>query len=355
MRRREFLISCLTTGTAIKIGQVFGASRTLRSPVGGQPFKVGIVGLGGKGLRYLVNCESLTGFATSALCDLRDDALKKAVSTLPNTTQSSVSLHTDFRDLIATASIDAVLIATPVECRAEVAIASCAAGKHVIIEGPWATTISESNSIMEASSFNNVFVQQKQSEPVWNSRELHELVRPRSSSVSQLCITLYRRRTGMGIAPNVPYGIIDPLRFAREIMSNGYPSSVVSFRGLPIQSSSKMLSGNSFHFKFPALENGTRPSLRVQIQELSPEEKPSQVAAIEVTDANFRRRELVVTEEEETAGSVDVQGSALQDFSMNLSKSEGERRQLVEAFHFANSYAILANKSLTTGAQVNMK
>jgi len=61
------------------------------------------------------------------------------------------SLHADAAELISDPSIDAVVIATPVDKHFELALAALEAGKHVFIEKPMTRTSGESERLIEES------------------------------------------------------------------------------------------------------------------------------------------------------------------------------------------------------------
>lgn len=58
--------------------------------------------------------------------------------------------HADYRELIARGDIDMVDICTNDESHAEIAIAAAEAGKHVLIEKPFATTEAEGEAVLAA-------------------------------------------------------------------------------------------------------------------------------------------------------------------------------------------------------------
>ncbi len=59
--------------------------------------------------------------------------------------------YTDYRDLLADDRVKAVSIVTPDFAHAEIAVAACEAGKHVLCEKPLATTVEECERIVEAA------------------------------------------------------------------------------------------------------------------------------------------------------------------------------------------------------------
>ena len=81
-----------------------------------------------------------------AVCDLnpvRADALAG---------RYQVSAYTDYREMLEKESLDAVIVATPDFAHAEPVIACLQAGKHVLMEKPLATTLSDAKRIREEKS-----------------------------------------------------------------------------------------------------------------------------------------------------------------------------------------------------------
>ena len=61
----------------------------------------------------------------------------------------TVRLTTDYRELLADAHTDAILIATPVASHFELAMAALRAGKHVLVEKPLAANSEQALRLVE--------------------------------------------------------------------------------------------------------------------------------------------------------------------------------------------------------------
>jgi predicted dehydrogenase len=98
-----------------------------------EPICLGIVGAGAftRG-SHLPVIGSLPGIRVSALCDTDGASLRQAVDLVA----SQVKTCSDYRDLVGMPGLDAVLVATPTNLHAEIAVAAFAAGKHVFCEKP---------------------------------------------------------------------------------------------------------------------------------------------------------------------------------------------------------------------------
>lgn len=96
---------------------------------------IGIVGYGYWGPNLVRNFAETPGATVAAVADLDTAKLELVQRRYP-----AVKTTTDFRDLIADPSIDAVAVATPVSSHFELGMAALKAGKHLWIEKPMAET-----------------------------------------------------------------------------------------------------------------------------------------------------------------------------------------------------------------------
>lgn len=105
---------------------------------------IGIIGYGYWGPN-LARCVSETaGCRLTAVADQSPEALLRAGKRHPGTT-----LYGDWRDLVADATTDAIIVATPVATHFELARTALASGKHVMVEKPMAANSSEACILIE--------------------------------------------------------------------------------------------------------------------------------------------------------------------------------------------------------------
>ena len=113
--------------------------------------RIGLIGCG----RILVRAHSLgyrvaleEGLVTiAALADLSDESRARAGDTYG---VPASQRYADYRDMLARAPIDAVVIATPHSLHAEQAIAAAEAGKAIVSEKPMAVTLEDADAIVTA-------------------------------------------------------------------------------------------------------------------------------------------------------------------------------------------------------------
>jgi len=109
--------------------------------------RIGVIGTGGMGFTHGSAFEKMRGCRITACCDM--DAERAAAFAerfkVPG-------VYTDFRELLATADIDAITTAAPDGLHAPVSIAAARAGKHVLCEKPLATSYAEARRMVAAAN-----------------------------------------------------------------------------------------------------------------------------------------------------------------------------------------------------------
>lgn len=121
--------------------------------------KLGMIGMGGIAGCHLNAYEKLAGKAQIVACC--DNILERANGTAERaainngygagTTKLQVKAYTDYRELLADPTIEAVDICLPTYLHAEVSIAALQAGKHVMSEKPMALTVEDCDRMVAAA------------------------------------------------------------------------------------------------------------------------------------------------------------------------------------------------------------
>ncbi len=115
--------------------------------------KVGIIGFGYWGPNLVRNFNLAAGCRVAAVADPRPDRLM-----LLGRMYSSIRGHRLAEDLINTRDIDAVVIATPVSTHFELARKAILSGKHVLLEKPMTSSISEAETLIQLAKEMNVLL-----------------------------------------------------------------------------------------------------------------------------------------------------------------------------------------------------
>lgn len=112
---------------------------------------IGVVGLGYWGPNLARNFSQLHGCRLGALCDLDPGRLEKMLPLYPGVPQFSC-----FGAMLENAEIDAVAVATPVPHHYPVAKAALLAGKHVLVEKPFAASVAECEELIQLAESRNL-------------------------------------------------------------------------------------------------------------------------------------------------------------------------------------------------------
>lgn len=110
------------------------------------PVNCAIIGFGARGRELAATLERVPDANIMAVCDTYDIMLRRAQRQTPD-----ASTHTDYREVLDNADVQAVLIATPTHLHREIAIAALDAGKHVFCEAPMASTIEDARAMAQAA------------------------------------------------------------------------------------------------------------------------------------------------------------------------------------------------------------
>jgi UDP-N-acetylglucosamine 3-dehydrogenase len=108
---------------------------------------VGIIGAGYMGRTHASHYAALPGVRIVGVSDLDD----QAAAALAGTLGPGVGVFTDIEDLLAVPGIDAVSVCTPDAAHRLPVEAAAAAGVHVLLEKPIATTLSDARAILSAT------------------------------------------------------------------------------------------------------------------------------------------------------------------------------------------------------------
>ncbi len=138
--RREFLRGSMAAGAALLLpGRwTLGANETVR---------VGVIGLGGKGMQHVHEFSKIDGVRVVAVSDVDKTHLAPAVEKLGG----KVTAHQDGRRLLDLKDVDAVVVATPNHWHTLLTVLACQAGKDVYVEKPVSHCIWEGRKAIEAA------------------------------------------------------------------------------------------------------------------------------------------------------------------------------------------------------------
>jgi Oxidoreductase family, NAD-binding Rossmann fold len=158
--RRRFMQLGAASAVMLNAGHLGLAEDSAQRPrMIGVPFekrepRVAMIGLGGRGTSLLGNLLA-AGAQIVALCDIVKDKAEHAAGLVVAAGQKKPALYTDgdhhYEALVAMNDVDLVIVATPWNWHAPMALATMAHGKDVFVEVPAVTTIDDCWKIVEAS------------------------------------------------------------------------------------------------------------------------------------------------------------------------------------------------------------
>lgn len=108
---------------------------------------VGVVGLGYWGPNLARNFNQTQGCNLRALCDLDSHRLEKTCQMYP-----AVRGFSSFEAMLRDSHLDAIAVATPLGQHFPVAKAALLAGKHVLVEKPFAASLAEGEELVELAN-----------------------------------------------------------------------------------------------------------------------------------------------------------------------------------------------------------
>lgn len=112
------------------------------------------VGYGYWGANISKKLMNSNKFELNALCEILPDRAEKARRALPD----SVIISNNYEDFLNDTTIKAFVIATQTERTFEIGMKAMAAGKHVFMEKPIATTVDRTNKLIEMANSKKVIM-----------------------------------------------------------------------------------------------------------------------------------------------------------------------------------------------------
>lgn len=107
--------------------------------------RFGLIGAGNIGALRAKALQNAEGCEFAAIADIDTDRAKALAPS------SGTRVYSDYREMIASDEVDAVVVSTPPQFHTEMVIASLEAGKHVLCEKPLSNNLEDSRRMVEAS------------------------------------------------------------------------------------------------------------------------------------------------------------------------------------------------------------
>lgn len=108
--------------------------------------RIALIGCGGMGMRLGCALNALEDARIAVCCDIDEDRAATAVSEL-----SADEMILDYRTALSNPGVDGVIIATPNNLHAPMAIDAARAGKHIFTEKPMALSVADCDAMIAAA------------------------------------------------------------------------------------------------------------------------------------------------------------------------------------------------------------
>ncbi|MBS1810016.1 MAG: Gfo/Idh/MocA family oxidoreductase [Acidobacteria bacterium] len=159
LSRRELLKSATIAGTALTLNTRLAKAEELLAeppaPSGASMMNVkfeklntvrlGIIGVGGRGLGMLSEWMAVEGLEVTAICDIDKGQIDKTLKRIEKAGKKAPAVYSknerDFENLCKRDDVDFIYIATPWDWHVPMAVAAMNNGKHCGLEVPAATTV----------------------------------------------------------------------------------------------------------------------------------------------------------------------------------------------------------------------
>ncbi len=150
LNRRKFIKTGLKTALAVNI------TRNIRLyGKNDRKVKLGFIGVGSRGTAHLRRSLSRADVEVPAICDINIDNLSRALSMVEKSGGKKPEGYSrgdeDFRRMAVRDDLDGIIISTPWEWHAPMAVASMKAGKYAGVEVPAAISIEECWELVNTS------------------------------------------------------------------------------------------------------------------------------------------------------------------------------------------------------------
>lgn len=142
--RREFLKGAAASVALLLTAEELFAAEAASSEAAaaGPPVKIGVIGLGLWGKDIVTALSRMPSAKVTAICDTYEPYIKRLAKSAPD-----AKTFEDYRKLLESPEVEAVVIATPSHQHKDLVIAALQAGKHVYCESPLAVTVEDAKAM----------------------------------------------------------------------------------------------------------------------------------------------------------------------------------------------------------------
>jgi predicted dehydrogenase len=140
-----------------------------------QKVRIGIIGTGGMARHHLGQLVRIPDVEVVALCDIVPAQIAKAKESFAPIREAAE--FENYKDLLASDNVDAVIIVTPHTQHAQQALDAIAAKKHVLLEKPMVCEVSDAHVVLKAlEGYEKVFALAYQRHSMGQFKYIHDKI-----------------------------------------------------------------------------------------------------------------------------------------------------------------------------------
>ena len=113
--------------------------------------KYGLIGAGMMGREHIQNIALIEGAELVAICDPHSASLETAQLVCRTSGVDNVSVYSEYQDMLAAETLDAVIVASPNHTHAEIAMELLQTDLALLVEKPLCTTIQDAKRVTDAA------------------------------------------------------------------------------------------------------------------------------------------------------------------------------------------------------------
>lgn len=141
--RRDFLKGAAASAVLLFTAQdLLKAEEAAVTTPAGPAVRIGVIGLGAWGRQIVMTLSKMPTVSVAGICDTYEAFVTRAKKSAPD-----AATFDDYRKLLDSKDIEAVIVATPSHLHKQIVLDAVAAGKHVYCEAPLAVTIDDAKAI----------------------------------------------------------------------------------------------------------------------------------------------------------------------------------------------------------------
>lgn len=143
--RRSFVAKSTLTFGAVAVAKTFGTSVN-------DEIRCVIIGMGNKGKSTIKDVFRTQGARLVGVCDVDSNRVDEAAAIVSSQYNVRIKTYSDFRRVLESADVDAVVITSPNHWHALMTVMACQAGKDVYVEKPVCHSIWEGGRMLDAAA-----------------------------------------------------------------------------------------------------------------------------------------------------------------------------------------------------------